>query len=1517
METPIHYSQPITITVEQMRINELEEMMRRVIAKGNLRDGRLTEEQKLDVKKILLLYLNRLENSAVYHDHVMCSECYEEMNKTQFYSHFMNKHPSAHKQNFCPLCFAESDESWSDHLTNAHEEFLDYNRNLSSPLSRKEIIEEVVTDGNSHPPFQDILSGSRSFSLMAVAKVVGREAGISSGGAVRQGRNGRNVEDLKYKYIGYDKSVFPTVGEKNWTGRIFSLENGLSGNFPELKLYWYIKPAGEETTLAEDVSAIVSDDEFSFDTNQLLSDESSNCNSTPDENVGNHSHAFESNRMDSDLPASELSSDATCISPTLDDLHSSLSTPVENWPFGDAELTSGPVKKSRPRVEAAIEINQDVNFNGDVEFKGMAIGIVVPRSDRRLKTLDSPLNNQESLDAVENMETSKYEYKDKIGEPRAGIMADTVPDFLQQDIGGGFKGVDHYGITGYTVSALKGVSENHKDEVEERLSRDSQRISEHTGEKWKLLCKKCDNVLCNSKYVYRLKINDDMIPVCSKLKESQNFGWNLASYDEKAINSAPHFPIQSASCKKCGNRVGNVFKNRAMVEFTADNIRWQNPEGECIAETYKKDREIFHFLELRKWNPIEQANQITIVTPVTFIVCNMKGDILLEEKTSKDLRAKHVFDEINIRKPGATDGCPLLRVEERDIYITEDVVLHTVVREEGQKLFLAERQKLVGRRDQIELVEGMRGRNAIAVSPTGSGKTVVAILFCLEEKKRLGEKFKAVFVVDKVHLTVQQSGQFALFTDFKRVIISSEQNSSMKWEDAKRYDVIFIVAAKYKEMIKDQRLSGNYISEQVSHIIFDECHHSRKKHPYNEILKEVLARDERPQIIGLTASPGGETELGATRDKINALQRNMGEAHVIQVVKEKSCLETVVPNPTIQEVPIQFTKWQTQIFNDFNELMRQKELKLSVQLDDTTARGSKKYIKLIDKLVGNASASKEVETLKEYSSCLRVFLDTGNIDELESILKKKSTDDNNEAKLERLIQLLDVEFLKDPNFKAIVFATEKKAVESIHLSLKSRGRNFNPRHSSKGYGWITGCQGENGMSRKEQRMMIDDFKRGATNILVSTSVVEEGFDVQACNAVFYLGDITSSRSLIQARGRARKKDSTFYIMYFQEKKGELSYRKSKKQEENMRSVLKEMETDGSCPLDLSLSSSSNSNSPLKHSFEFAASPPSERTTPFVSAPHSSVLPSPSFLSSKEEDTSEKLSKFFEQLNIEPTKERGYDAILRELAMKTNSKFDDIQYRPGVNCWIATVNTMGFKAEGNCQTKKEAAKEACKKILQLLTIVKEDSPPSKPASPTPKEEVKLENMDPSPSNSNLNQAPLMVSEGTNVPNPTPSYPTDREPDVVLRELSQKFKCTFLDSYRSFGESNWIATVKCFDKEKSATASTKKAALKEACREILKSLPSETLFPQPVPKLLPPSASILQPQTGNQTKEPEVLLREYAIQSKVKEYEYAVLSKAAVEGGWQVTISAMGKTKTAVKQTIKAAEKTAASQLWNSL
>jgi endoribonuclease Dicer len=67
-------------------------------------------------------------------------------------------------------------------------------------------------------------------------------------------------------------------------------------------------------------------------------------------------------------------------------------------------------------------------------------------------------------------------------------------------------------------------------------------------------------------------------------------------------------------------------------------------------------------------------------------------------------------------------------------------------------------------------------------------------------------------------------------------------------------------------------------------------------------------------------------------------------------------------------------------------------------------------------------------------------------------------------------------------------------------------------------------------TRKKQNEIVEDFRRGLVNIIVATSILEEGLDVQSCNLVIRFDPASNICSFIQSRGRARMQNSDYLMM---------------------------------------------------------------------------------------------------------------------------------------------------------------------------------------------------------------------------------------------------------------------------------------------------------------------------------------------------------------------------------------------------
>lgn len=69
------------------------------------------------------------------------------------------------------------------------------------------------------------------------------------------------------------------------------------------------------------------------------------------------------------------------------------------------------------------------------------------------------------------------------------------------------------------------------------------------------------------------------------------------------------------------------------------------------------------------------------------------------------------------------------------------------------------------------------------------------------------------------------------------------------------------------------------------------------------------------------------------------------------------------------------------------------------------------------------------------------------------------------------------------------------------------------------------------LAEKDYSLSLENFRNGRLNLLVATSVLEEGIDVPACNLVVCMDNPANLKTYIQRRGRARMRGSHFYLFH--------------------------------------------------------------------------------------------------------------------------------------------------------------------------------------------------------------------------------------------------------------------------------------------------------------------------------------------------------------------------------------------------
>jgi Fanconi anemia group M protein len=117
-------------------------------------------------------------------------------------------------------------------------------------------------------------------------------------------------------------------------------------------------------------------------------------------------------------------------------------------------------------------------------------------------------------------------------------------------------------------------------------------------------------------------------------------------------------------------------------------------------------------------------------------------------------------------------------------------------------------------------------------------------------------------------------------------------------------------------------------------------------------------------------------------------------------------------------------------------------------------------------------------------------------------------------KAEELEKIIRGQFTQDPDSRVIVFCHYRDNAERVSVRLSS----MEGVHPVRFVGQAT--KGEDkGLTQKEQVGLIEDFKEGVYNVLVATSVAEEGLDIPSTDLVVFYEPIPSEIRTIQRRGR--------------------------------------------------------------------------------------------------------------------------------------------------------------------------------------------------------------------------------------------------------------------------------------------------------------------------------------------------------------------------------------------------------------
>ena len=153
-------------------------------------------------------------------------------------------------------------------------------------------------------------------------------------------------------------------------------------------------------------------------------------------------------------------------------------------------------------------------------------------------------------------------------------------------------------------------------------------------------------------------------------------------------------------------------------------------------------------------------------------------------------------------------------------------------------------------------------------------------------------------------------------------------------------------------------------------------------------------------------------------------------------------------------------------------------------------------------------------------------------------------------KVSKTMSIVSKTLIDEPDSKVMVFTQYRDTCDMMVKKLSTIGGAKVSR--------LIG-QAKDGMSQKEQVELLDRLRSGDVNVIVATSVGEEGLDISSTNVVIFYEPVPSEIRTIQRRGRTgRKNDGEVYVLVAAGTMDEGIEAASKKKEDTMRENLERL-----------------------------------------------------------------------------------------------------------------------------------------------------------------------------------------------------------------------------------------------------------------------------------------------------------------------------------------------------------------------
>jgi len=482
---------------------------------------------------------------------------------------------------------------------------------------------------------------------------------------------------------------------------------------------------------------------------------------------------------------------------------------------------------------------------------------------------------------------------------------------------------------------------------------------------------------------------------------------------------------------------------------------------------------------------------------------------------------------------------------------------------------------------QERILEAALKGNLLCVLPTGTGKTAIAALVAAMRLEKFPDS-KILFLAPTKPLAKQHRDSFERFLKIgpdELRVVTGETSPEERSEEYRKAWAVFATPQTIQNDIKN----GTFVPKNFSLLIVDEAHRSIGNYAYTFVTKSYVRHADFPLILALTASPGSDVS------KIEQIKNNL----FIERVEIRSERDFDV-SPYVKEVQRHWIKVDPlPEMKDISELLHsalERRLRFLIKFGHIrhTKVGKKVLLDLQSKLRREAIAKQDsslfqamsvavqcikishaielaetqtLETLRSYweklvkegkkTKALRSILEDKEIQRAVEISEKLYSSGKDNAKLTKLIEILKHRLGGER--KAIVFT---QYVDTVGAIVRRINRSALSEAGVRAQPFIGQRKG---VTQKKQMAVLQEFRRGEFNVLVATSIGEEGLDIPAVDVVVFYEPIPSEIRSIQRRGRTgRFREGELFVLIAKGTLDEAYYWSAHHKEKQMRAIMADM-----------------------------------------------------------------------------------------------------------------------------------------------------------------------------------------------------------------------------------------------------------------------------------------------------------------------------------------------------------------------